>query len=606
MSFLVCIQRWISACALVLCSLFAATGCAASGADADTKPLSSPAAANQQLLTLRDVQPWVDAWPAITVLREEDEPRLVGTGASANASGVASAEQAVAAFARFAPPTQATGTLGLQRQAVWLRIPLQVDAASDGRWIVNLDYHAISQIDVYVVTAGTAVLQAQLGNMALFAARPLLSRSFAVPLELQPGARVDVLLRVRAATAMIVPLSLSKASAFHAHASAEQMLQGVLLGVVLCLLAYSLAQWVNLRDSLYGKFALQLVGSGVFSLMQFGIGFQYFWTDHFWLERHIGGCAVLVAVAGNFLFVEHVLRGTGRHKAFAPLCKAGAALMLALAVAYALQLISIRALAIIMTTLGMAPALLSIPGAIALLRRGDSVGAYFLVSWVVYMLGSWVAIGVGLGKVPANFWSLHAFQAGTIIDLLMFMRVLGIRSHAIQLAATRAKAELLRMHTLAHTDPLTNLMNRRGLNRELAQALAKRSGTAVYLLDLDNFKPVNDQFGHDVGDELLRAIADRLTATVRRHDVVARLGGDEFVVMMQGLDATSAQALGEQLLSAFQTPFELATQRCSVGVTIGYALSPEDGASAESVVKAADQALYLGKQRGKNCVVRAL
>jgi GGDEF domain-containing protein len=141
------------------------------------------------------------------------------------------------------------------------------------------------------------------------------------------------------------------------------------------------------------------------------------------------------------------------------------------------------------------------------------------------------------------------------------MRVLGLRTKALRTEALHANRERDAMHSLAHTDPLTGLPNRRGLNMALASALAHCGPDkllAVYVMDLDGFKPVNDQHGHDVGDELLVAATRRLQTHVRQSDVVARLGGDEFVVMTGQLGtAHQAHELGLKLLDAFRAPFSL-------------------------------------------------
>ena len=130
---------------------------------------------------------------------------------------------------------------------------------------------------------------------------------------------------------------------------------------------------------------------------------------------------------------------------------------------------------------------------------------------------------------------------------------------------------------------------------------------AVYMLDMDNFKPVNDQHGHDVGDELLMVVAARLRATMRVGDVVARTGGDEFVVVASGLQNESQAAdLGDKLLDIFSSPFALAQQICHVGITIGYALAPNDGNDAGSLLKRADAAMYSGEQNGENRVGRGV
>jgi diguanylate cyclase (GGDEF)-like protein len=138
----------------------------------------------------------------------------------------------------------------------------------------------------------------------------------------------------------------------------------------------------------------------------------------------------------------------------------------------------------------------------------------------------------------------------------------------------------------------------------LARASADRL-LAVYVLDLDGFKPVNDQFGHDVGDELLRVVAQRLRTSMRSDDAIARLGGDEFVVVAGGLSTeTLAEELGLKLLEAFRAPFALKEHTCGVRATIGYALAPTDADDAVALLKAADAAMYAGKQAGKDRLVR--
>lgn len=151
-------------------------------------------------------------------------------------------------------------------------------------------------------------------------------------------------------------------------------------------------------------------------------------------------------------------------------------------------------------------------------------------------------------------------------------------------------------------------MNRRGLNAALSSALARcdsQSLLAVYVMDLDGFKPINDQHGHDVGDALLVAATRRLLTQVRHNDVVARLGGDEFVVVTSGLGTPQqAQDLGLKLLEVFRTPFVVGEVEATVGLTIGYAIAPNDGNDASTLLKRADAAMYSGKQSGKFCVRR--
>lgn len=563
-------------------------------------PARAAALPDPPALVLDGSAPRVEAWPALSVLAEDGPPLT--------------AAQAFDAASRFTPPPRAQGTLGLQARPQWLRLALDIPVGSPPGWILDVGYPPLQSIEVHLAVLDPAgaprwVQQARLGSVVPVAERALSSRTHALPLALEAGARHIVLLRVETAGAMILPITLSSPADFHARALREQMLQGVLGGLGLFLLIYSLVQWTSLREPLFGKYALLVTGSLWFSALQFGIGAQYLWPGNAWMEQHSGVLSALTAACGSFLFIEHVLFEPGRRRLFSRFMKAGATLCVVLAAAYALGLLGMRAASAVVSVLGLVPALAGVPGAIARARRGDAVGASFLVAWAIYFAATAVIVGVINGGIDATPWTLHAFQIGATLDMLIFMRVVGMRMRDVQAAARRAALEHESLRSLAHTDPLTGLPNRRGLQAALAAALPDAAPghlLALYMLDLDGFKPVNDQHGHDVGDELLAAVAKRLRDSVRSTDLVTRLGGDEFVVMISGLPSEQRAAESAQhWVEAFRRPFQLRGRTCAVGLTVGYALAPLDGTDPVELLKRADAAMYAGKQDGKGCARRA-
>lgn len=176
------------------------------------------------------------------------------------------------------------------------------------------------------------------------------------------------------------------------------------------------------------------------------------------------------------------------------------------------------------------------------------------------------------------------------------------------------KAELKeanqRLWVQARTDNLTGAANRESLEDRLQQciALARRDHThvAVLFIDLDKFKPVNDQFGHGTGDQLLQQVVQRLRQCVRASDTVARIGGDEFVVLLSDVGTDQvALSVAEKIRVALSQPFHLAMTQVSIGSSIGVALFPDHGANMDSLISAADAALYQAKAQGRNCVVLA-
>jgi len=159
---------------------------------------------------------------------------------------------------------------------------------------------------------------------------------------------------------------------------------------------------------------------------------------------------------------------------------------------------------------------------------------------------------------------------------------------------------------LALHDPSTGLANRTLFNDRLSQSLAEQRrdhrNISVVYLDLDDFKAVNDRFGHATGDELLRAVAGRLSGEVRDGDTLARLGGDEFAILMpsSGGPATT-EAILERLLAELDEPFRVHDYRLAMRASVGFA-SSEGGTSAKVLIQNADDAMYTAKAEGKHRV----
>lgn len=537
----------------------------------------------------------ITPWPSIRVLVDNDNSMNI--------------DKAMRSLDRFAAPPSDHASLGKQESAVWLHIPIETAKGSDGEWIWDVDYHALNRLDLYLTQNGLIKQSVSVGNFRPLEARPLLSRSYAMPMDLAPGQGFDLIARVETQGGMVLPITLFKPQAFHARAVEEQLLQGLMIGIGLCLLIYSLAQWVVLRESLFISYAVLTFGSLLFSVFLFGTGSQFLWTNNLWMERHIGVLAAVCALVGSYLFYEQSLRSGQEITWYRRIMTAGAMLSAMLGFLFMLDVINAHTMTTLISLLSPIPSLLSIPGAVDRVRHRDPVGLGLLIGWLAYFVTSSILIAVLAGKLPVNFGTLHAFEFGALIDMLAFMYVLSLRTRAIRLAATRASQERDIMRLLALTDPLTGLANRRSLFETLEQVVPlcrEDHMLALYVIDVDGFKPVNDRFGHDAGDELLVGIARRLKEHVRASDVVARFGGDEFVIMAEGMhQPQQAQQLGHKLLDAFKTPFMLKQGEARIGLTIGYSLGPIDAKDPNSLFKAADEAMYAGKQAGKNCVRRA-
>lgn len=255
-------------------------------------------------------------------------------------------------------------------------------------------------------------------------------------------------------------------------------------------------------------------------------------------------------------------------------------------------------------------------GAIASLASGD---------WVVAMLASLSAAAMVGGICFRNFGAPRL--AGTMILLslgpiipgaalagepLLYIVYLQVPMYLAAMTAaafrlnrmlvTTMRAERENSHR-AHHDALTGLLNRAGFVDALGGRLAARAerSFAVMFFDLDNFKPINDTFGHAAGDEVLKAVAARVRRVLPDGAAVARMGGDEFVVLLDGVTAEMAQDTGHRLIAEVAASYELGGEvRASIGASAGIAMSPDHGADVAELLAVADAALYEAKSGGKS------
>jgi len=169
-----------------------------------------------------------------------------------------------------------------------------------------------------------------------------------------------------------------------------------------------------------------------------------------------------------------------------------------------------------------------------------------------------------------------------------------------------ANIELRNLRALAAEDPLTGLANRRTLVSALTDAATKLSDGrkhALFLIDLDHFKRVNDRYGHSLGDRVLQVVAERLRTVTRPSDLLARLGGDEFAVLSYDIDRDFALEIGLRFVEAVDREIFVGGHSFRIGISIGAAVIPDDGIAAKEIIENADLAMYAAKRQPASSLV---
>ena len=191
-------------------------------------------------------------------------------------------------------------------------------------------------------------------------------------------------------------------------------------------------------------------------------------------------------------------------------------------------------------------------------------------------------------------------RKGAIRWLRMICEPVGDDIAATFVDITDGKAKERQMESIATSDPLTGVLNRRGFERDAARRLtdsADDATGALLFIDLNDFKQINDEFGHEVGDQLLTVASERLRRSLRSCDIIGRPGGDEFVALVPDVDADVADKLATRLTEALEEPYLIGRQKLSCAASIGLALYPKNANTLTGLLREADQAMYRAKAR---------
>ncbi len=544
---------------------------------------------------------WAAAWAAPIVLDAHPRGLLLGeTGQLqwlADASGTLTLDdvRAPAQAARFVPAPHPQPRGG-GAQAHWFKMELTQRAAT-GDWVLATHTTALKDVRFYGPFNATGQALAPPVHTGLsqpFSTRPLGSERYLLRLQLPGPGTYTVYARLLDETAATLDLSVWDTAEYLQWRQHKRLFDGICYGILLALLVYNLVLAAIFRDPAYGFY----IGQCAFALLTLasfnGHAAHYLWSDGpWWPER---GNVVLPSLwlllgtlfARSFLETRQVPWLDRLVQAVAVLAVGTALLGLAGRFGMAQTLNEL---------LASAGALLATVAAVVTMRRGFVPARWYLGGQALLFLSVLGVVLVNWQVIDAPFVLANGLQIGVAAEMVVFAIALSSR-----ISSLRASQAMLRLHAehlaqAAATDPLTGLANRTGLAQSATRMLADGLPHALMLLDLDRFKPINDRYGHDAGDMVLRAVAARLQAQVRAADVVARLGGDEFVILLADpLPGERLAALANDLAEAVRQPVDFQGQALAVGVSTGIACSPRDGHTLTALMRSADQAMYQAKQ----------
>ena len=542
-----------------------------------------------------------------------------------------------AANAHFSPVMRTPATFGFARGTYWFHLGVRNADHPRADWLLAIAYSLLDHADLYTVHADGHVDRFDSGDRVPFAQRAVKHRGITFPIAIDAGERVDLYLRVRSESSMQVPLEVIEETAFLARTPSEHLGLGLYYGIMLGLLCYNLILYLSVRDRTFLYYVLYVATFALGQLCLNGLAFEYFWPNHpLWanvavlLSTGVGLICMLVFTR-SFLGLRHRLPGAD---------SAALALIAALAITMsAIPMLGYRATILIETALVFVIAVLIATSAIIVYRRGFRPARNFLIAWSVLLAGVVAYASVSFGLLPKMFITEYGIQLGSAGEMILLSFALAYRintlreenqrilseaheqletrvaerTHELDSAMNQLRQANNALRDFSLRDGLTRVHNRRYFDSALPECWERsrreNKPLALLMVDLDHFKQINDQHGHLVGDDCLRAVAQCLVAQLARRDAhVVRYGGEEFVAILADADCKTAMDVAECIRAAVR---ELRVYSEGVGLNLAVSIGvasfiPDADLVPSDMLRTTDRALYEAKRRGRDRVVSHL
>ncbi|MDF1588836.1 MAG: sensor domain-containing diguanylate cyclase [Gammaproteobacteria bacterium] len=466
--------------------------------------------------------------------------------------------------------------------------------------LFTIEQSWIDSIDIIVKNRNTNVMKHyHVGDKVPFSERPKKTRYFQVEFDLAPGI-TDVMVYAKTADSMVLPFYLVTAQQQQQKELLLQYGYGLVYGYLLALLFYNAILFLGLRDIRYILYS-GLLGSFVAGNIAYtGHGFMWLWPNFVAFQQWGQALFMILYASFGLLFALYFLEIKSLSKR---LFIGIVAIIAVINFIYVYTALSDKPTASTVLSFVFVSSYMLVAlglGFYALYNRQPNA-IYFLSAIGLGSVGVGITSIAAWGGMPFNLITFHAAELGMIAEATLLALALSFHFRTVQVQGFLAEK-------MAGIDPLTQLNNRRGFMTSLDKIwktiCRHNTPASVVIIDLDNFKNLNDTYGHEVGDVALKNVAHRLSQHIRSGDIVARWGGEEFLLFLPETSLEEAFHLAERLrLSISQDSIETQLGDISVTASLGIAQRIRHHTEIEPLIDNADKALYEAKRSGKNCSV---
>ena len=486
-------------------------------------------------------------------------------------------------------------SFGFTDSAIWSVLPVTNEHTDTQTRLIRIDNAWLDEIDLYYFISGQLIKHQSLGDTLTFKQRQLDTRMPSISYAFPKGTTY-VLLRFRSQDPMTIPIYFGQDKAVTAKILENGYFYGALYGALSILLIYNMVLYFYLRETRYLLYSLYLLAFTLFNITYTGHGFWWLWSQWPFLQQWLMPLLMFCYLFSGVMFTIEFLNArvflptlyTSRRKIYCGLLAIAAVLIISGSRSFAVmvQLAILTTLSFWMLLIGFLA-----------YKNGNPLAKFFVPAIALGTGGATVSSLATWGVIPYSQWAFRGIEIGILLEMSLLSISLGFNFKLVQEA--RKSAE-----TNARLDPLTGLYNRRAFSDLLYPVweLSKRNKTCmtVMLIDLDWFKQINDEHGHAAGDQVLQRVAMELKSRLRASDIALRWGGEEFLVFLPETDLKEATYLAEVLRKHIQSI--RVEKRISVTMSVGVASAKPADSSLDNLVKQADEALYMAKQKGRNRV----
>ncbi len=461
---------------------------------------------------------------------------------------------------------------------------------------IEIDNAWLDDIDLYFFENGQRKRHVKLGDNQVHSARfenarmPSVFYRFTQPETL-------VVFRFSSEDPMTIPIYVGPPVVAKNKTTENAYFYGALYGALVILLVYNLVLYSYLKERRYLLYSLYLLSFLLFNFTYTGHGFWWLWSESIFLQQWL-----LPALMFLYLFsaVRFTIEFLNTQLYLPKLYRCRKYIYGALgALAVIIVLIGSRSFAVmsqlaVLTTIAIWMLLIGIFA----YRNGDTLAKFFLPAILCGTGGAMVSSLATWGLIPYSKWAFRGIEIGMVLEMSLLSISLAFNYKQVQQARRNAERD-------ARLDPLTSLYNRRAFEDLVYPIweMGKRSNKfmSVMLIDIDWFKGINDKYGHDMGDKVLKKVAEEIKGQVRGSDITFRWGGEEFLVFLPNTRVHYAKQIAENLRVHLFT--HDINKFIRVTVSIGVAGTSPGEEDINVLIKQSDQALYLAKAKGRNKVV---